>query len=161
MCGRAGDKAEKTRTNWRREAGLLAAPVTPGPEIQRPQVVAKVKKIIKKPVVPAEVAPEGVKKFLLVNHLCAGDVLVSTAAIESLAAQYPDRFWIGVDAKDNSQSDDNNPHVRVLGRDDPEVTVVDWQYPLIQRSNRARFISWTLTPRLWAMLWMCLFWSPA
>jgi ADP-heptose:LPS heptosyltransferase len=138
-CQFSGERSARIKTNWLRESGLLERPCVfledsepKGERIRR----RKAKDAPGRSQEPTQNAPEGVRKILLRNRLCAGDVLVSTAAIESLSAQHPGKFWIGVDAGNNQPIFDHNPHVRQLRRDDPEVRVIDWEYPLIGQSNQ-------------------------
>lgn len=126
-CRRTDDKGKRIRSNWAREAGLLS----PAQEPQKPT------DCIVRYTEPAPIlkAPSGVRKILLENNKCAGDVLVSTAALESVATLYPGRFWIGVDAHDNQPILESNPHVVPLRKDDPEVETVSWDYPMIHESQ--------------------------
>lgn len=75
------------------------------------------------------------QKLILKNPLSPGDVLVSTAALESLHGQYPGQFVTDVDTAVPAVFE-NNPRVTPLGREDPEVRVLPLEYPLIQACNQ-------------------------
>lgn len=71
-------------------------------------------------------------KVRLINNLCPGDVLVMTAAIESLHEQYPEVYEVAV----KSFSPDifeNNP--RVVPHDN-SFRDIEMRYPLINQSNQ-------------------------
>lgn len=150
-CQRRDEKGQKFRINCAREAGLTEH-VPQAPELSEersgdedegnsPETGLDVAEPVQAHHVVknrprGRPAPKGVKKVLLNLPNCAGDCLVATAALESVATQYPGRFWIGIDAHDNQPIFENNPHVKDLNSDDKTVTKVNWEYPLIQSSNQ-------------------------
>jgi ADP-heptose:LPS heptosyltransferase len=77
------------------------------------------------------------RSLILANRLSPGDVLVMTAALESLHRQFPGKFATAV----KTTADDlfeNNPHVIPL----PEIgeaEQIDMQYPLIDQSNQRAY----------------------
>jgi ADP-heptose:LPS heptosyltransferase len=74
------------------------------------------------------------QKLLLKQGQCPGDVLVTTAALESLHRQYPGQYLTDVDTTCNAIFE-NNPHVTKLDRLDGEVRRVEMSYPLINKSD--------------------------
>jgi ADP-heptose:LPS heptosyltransferase len=74
------------------------------------------------------------KSLLLKHFLCPGDVLVMTAAVESLAKQYPGRFRISVDTT-CPEIWENNPHIE---RWDGSGQGIELQYPAIHQSHLIR-----------------------
>lgn len=78
------------------------------------------------------------QKLILRNSLSPGDIVMLTAAVRDLHRSYPGQFLTDV----RTSCTDlwlNNPHITPLSDTDPEVTVVDCAYPLINRSNEAPY----------------------
>lgn len=75
------------------------------------------------------------QKLLLTHHLSAGDCLVMTAALESLHTNFPDKYItdVEVSVKDCFL---NNPHVRLLDRNDSEVKVIQMHYDVNQSDKK-------------------------
>jgi hypothetical protein len=76
-----------------------------------------------------------VQKLILRNLQAPGDSVALTAAIRDLHACYPGRFLTDVRTRWPDLWE-NNPYVTALDRSDPEVKVLDCQYPLIEFSNQ-------------------------
>jgi len=74
-------------------------------------------------------------KLILVNKQSPGDIVMLTAAVRDLHKCYPDRFITDVRTP-CPHLWENNPHITTLNEDDPEVTVLKCEYPLIHRSNQ-------------------------
>jgi hypothetical protein len=76
-----------------------------------------------------------VKKLILRAHLCPGDILTMTAAVESLHLTYPGEY-----ATDVRTSVDeiwqHNPRITPVADDDPDAEKFDLKYPSINRSNQ-------------------------
>lgn len=73
-----------------------------------------------------------------INLFCEqspGDVMTMTAAVESLATIYPNRWTIGVGGT-AIEIWDNNPHVKRANPDEPGVLNIKMEYPSIHRSNQ-------------------------
>jgi ADP-heptose:LPS heptosyltransferase len=68
------------------------------------------------------------------NHLSPGDVLVMSAAIESLHQTYPGKYLTDVDTSANAIYE-SNPHVVRLDRSDPAARTIQMHYPLIHESD--------------------------
>lgn len=75
------------------------------------------------------------QKLILVHGRSPGDILMLTAAVRDLALSYPNRFQVDVRTPYPALWE-NNPHLTSLSWDDPEVEIVDCDYPLILDSNR-------------------------
>jgi hypothetical protein len=76
-----------------------------------------------------------VQKLILSNLQAPGDSVALTAAVRDLHACYPGRFLTDVRTR-WPELWLNNPHLTPLDLDDPQVKVLDVQYPLIAFSNR-------------------------
>jgi ADP-heptose:LPS heptosyltransferase len=74
-------------------------------------------------------------KVILYNNLCPGDLLIMTAAIESLHQQYPGRFITDV-ACFHSTLFDNNPHITKLNPNEKDVIHLWTTYPLVNKTNQ-------------------------
>jgi ADP-heptose:LPS heptosyltransferase len=83
---------------------------------------------------PAIQAPKK-QKILLQNRLSPGDILVMTAAIESLRQLYPNTYLVGIDSGCGAIFE-NNPFIINMDPNDPEVHKIDMQYPLIDHCNQ-------------------------
>jgi ADP-heptose:LPS heptosyltransferase len=75
-------------------------------------------------------------KWLLRNFQSPGDILMLTAAVRDLHLGLPGEFQTDVTTT-CPQLWENNPYLTRFEQNDPEVEVVDCQYPLIHQSNRA------------------------
>ncbi len=75
------------------------------------------------------------KHIILKNNLSPGDILMLTAAVRDLHLTFPGEFQTDVRTS-CSELWDNNPYLTPLADDDPEVTVVNCEYPLIHQSNQ-------------------------
>ncbi len=78
------------------------------------------------------------RKLILRNSLSPGDILVLTAAIRELHLTLPGRFQTDVRTP-SPQIWEHNPYVTPLREDDPNVEVVQCEYPLIHQSNTAPY----------------------
>ena len=75
------------------------------------------------------------RKLILRNFQSPGDIVMLTAAVRDLHRCHPGEFITDV----RTSCPDLwhfNPHITPLDEADPDVTVVDCQYPLIHRSNQ-------------------------
>ena len=73
-----------------------------------------------------------------INLFCEqspGDMMILTAAVESLAITYPGRWTVGV-AGTAIEIWDNNPHIVKLDRSNSAVFNIKMEYPSIHRSNQ-------------------------
>lgn len=78
------------------------------------------------------------KKLILRNGYSPGDIVMLTAAVRDLHRAYPKQFVTDV----RTPCPDlwlNNPLITPLREDDPEVTVLDCEYPLINRCDVAPY----------------------
>ncbi len=74
------------------------------------------------------------RKLVLQNFQSAGDIVMLTAAVRDLHRSYPGEFSTDV----RTPFPDlwaHNPWITPLNEADPEVTVIDCHYPLIDHSN--------------------------
>ena len=78
------------------------------------------------------------KKLILKNSLSPGDIVMLTAAVRDLHACYPDQFLTDVRTSCDHLWE-NNPHITPLDEKDPDVAVLDCEYPLIHQSNQAPY----------------------
>jgi len=76
-----------------------------------------------------------VRKLILRNFQSPGDIVMLTAAVRDLHECYPGEFLTDVrtSCPDLWQ---HNPYLTPLSESDPEVTVIECHYPLIDRSNQ-------------------------
>jgi ADP-heptose:LPS heptosyltransferase len=77
------------------------------------------------------------KKLILVNFQAPGDIVALTAAVRDLHRAYPKRFLTDVRTS-CPELWEHNPYLTPIAPDDPDSTVIDCHYPLIQESNRRR-----------------------
>ena len=79
-------------------------------------------------------APAGKRKLILRNFQSPGDIVMLTAAVRDLMTAHGDKFEVAVRT---SCPDlwDNNPWLTPLDEEDPEVEIIDMEYPLVHRSN--------------------------
>lgn len=79
---------------------------------------------------------EGARKYILLNKLSPGDVLVSTAAVHGLQRRHPGKFRIAVDTTADPLWE-HNPDVEPLARAREEKwEEVQLHYPLVNESNQ-------------------------
>lgn len=78
------------------------------------------------------------RKLLLKNWMSPGDVVMLTAAVRDLHFACPGRFAMDVRTT-GSQLWEHNPYLTPLNESDPEVQVIECEYPLINSSNTAPF----------------------
>jgi ADP-heptose:LPS heptosyltransferase len=78
------------------------------------------------------------RQLILRNFQSPGDIVMLTAAVRDLHAAYPSEFVTDVRTP-CPEIWENNPHVTPLREDDPDVEIVDCEYPLIHRSNDAPY----------------------
>jgi ADP-heptose:LPS heptosyltransferase len=74
------------------------------------------------------------RKLILRNFQSPGDIVMLTAAVRDLHVTYPGEFLTDVRTSAPALWE-NNPHLTPLSENDPKVTVLDSEYPLIHRSN--------------------------
>ena len=74
-------------------------------------------------------------KLILRNWLSPGDIIILTAAVRDLHRCYPGRFLTDVKTP-SPQLWENNPYLTPLDEKDPEVRLIDCEYPLIHQSNQ-------------------------
>lgn len=79
--------------------------------------------------------PSIVRKVILRNYLSPGDIVMLTAAIRDLHQCYPGRFQTDVRTP-CSHLWENNPYLTPLSENDPDVQIIDCEYPLIHQSNQ-------------------------
>ncbi|HVK58548.1 MAG TPA: glycosyltransferase family 9 protein [Candidatus Kapabacteria bacterium] len=78
------------------------------------------------------------RKLILKNFLSPGDIVMLTAAVRDLHRCYPEEFQ--VDVRTYCQALwENNPYLTPLDEHDPEVTILDCDYPLIRSSNQVPY----------------------
>jgi ADP-heptose:LPS heptosyltransferase len=80
-------------------------------------------------------APSRPRKLILRNHQSPGDIVMLTAAVRDLHRSFPGQFLTDVRTTCDALWE-NNPHLTPLHEDDPEVEIIDCQYPLIHKSNQ-------------------------
>lgn len=74
------------------------------------------------------------KKIILENKQCPGDVMCLTAAVESLHSLFPGRYL--TDVRTTAwEIWQHNPRISQLCSDDPDVEVIRAEYPAVHRSN--------------------------
>ena len=78
------------------------------------------------------------RKLILRNFQSPGDIVMLTAAVRDLHLAYPDAFQTDVRTSAPALWE-NNPFLTPLSDDDPEVEVLDCEYPLIHASNEAPY----------------------
>ena len=91
-------------------------------------------------LVPVErfVVVVGMRKLILRNFQSPGDLVMLTAALRDLHACYPRQFRTDVRTS-CPQLWENNPHLTALDEKDPEVKVLNCDYPLVHQSNEAPY----------------------
>jgi ADP-heptose:LPS heptosyltransferase len=75
------------------------------------------------------------KQLVLRNFQSPGDIVMLTAAVRDLHVRYPGQFVTDVRTPCPALWE-NNPYVTPLEESDPEVEVINCEYPLIHRSNQ-------------------------
>ena len=93
-------------------------------------------KILKFPSRP--LIKDSPKKLILKSFLSPGDIVMLTAAVRDLKKAHGDRFLVDVRTS-CGQLWENNPHLTPLDENDPEVQVIEAEYPLIHRSNTSPY----------------------
>jgi ADP-heptose:LPS heptosyltransferase len=78
------------------------------------------------------------RKLILRNHQSPGDILMLTATVRDIHACYPGEFLTDVRTS-AGQLWMHNPLITPLREDDPEVTSIRCNYPLIHRSNESSY----------------------
>lgn len=73
-------------------------------------------------------------KRILRTALSPGDVITLTAAVRDLKRAYPERLTLDVRTR-FPELWAANPHITPLDPNDPEVEIIDCEYPLVHRSN--------------------------
>jgi ADP-heptose:LPS heptosyltransferase len=79
-----------------------------------------------------------VKKLILRNLLSPGDIVMLTAAVRDLHKCYPGEFVTDVRTSCPGLWD-HNPYLTPLDEVDPNVEVIDCEYPLINQSNQTPY----------------------
>lgn len=74
------------------------------------------------------------KKFIFRNYQSPGDIVMLTAAVRDLHRNYPDEFLTDVRTPCPGLWE-NNPYITPLDEGDPDVSILQCEYPLIHRSN--------------------------
>jgi ADP-heptose:LPS heptosyltransferase len=74
------------------------------------------------------------QKLILRNFQSPGDVVMLTAAVRDLHRCYPGRFVTDVRTSAPALWE-RNPYLTPLDESDPEVEIIECEYPLIHRSN--------------------------
>ena len=74
------------------------------------------------------------KKLMLRNFQSPGDIVMLTAAVRDLHVCYPRKYTTDVRTSCPALWE-NNPSIEPLDEKDPEVEIIDCEYPLIHRSN--------------------------
>ena len=77
----------------------------------------------------------GPLKLILRNWLSPGDIIMLTAAVRDLHRCYPGRCLTDVRTP-SPELWENNPHLTPLDEQDPEVRLIQCEYPLIHQSNQ-------------------------
>lgn len=75
------------------------------------------------------------EKLVLKSFLSPGDLLMLSAAIRDLHRAYPGRYLTDVRTSCPGLWD-NNPYITRLSESDPEVRIIDCEYPLIHQCHR-------------------------
>lgn len=74
------------------------------------------------------------KKVIITNEQCPGDVMAITAAVESLHLAFPRKYL--TDVRTTAwEIWQHNPHITDLCSDDPDVVTIKAEYPAIHKSN--------------------------
>ncbi len=78
------------------------------------------------------------QKLILKNFQSPGDLVMLTAAVRDLHRSCPGEYLTDVRSPCPALWE-HNPFITAIADDDPEVRVIDCQYPLIHRSNHAPY----------------------
>jgi len=78
------------------------------------------------------------RKLILRNFQSPGDLMMLTATVRDLHKNYPGRFMTDVRTSCSALWE-NNPYLTELDEKDPDVEVIDCEYPLIHKSNTAPY----------------------
>lgn len=73
-------------------------------------------------------------KLIIRQHQSPGDILMLTAAIRDLHKAYPAMFLTAVDTAADALFE-NSPYIVSLDKQDPEVFIIQAEYPLVHKSN--------------------------
>lgn len=76
------------------------------------------------------------KLLLTVNGLSPGDVLVMTAAIETLHLRYPGQFLVAVKSSCSKELFEHNPGITAFMEGETGIETISMHYPLIDQSDR-------------------------
>lgn len=74
-------------------------------------------------------------KIILKSFLSPGDIIMLTAAVRDLHLTYPGEFITDIRTSCDALWE-NNPYINPLDESDPDVQVIDCDYPLIHQSNQ-------------------------
>lgn len=77
-------------------------------------------------------------KLILRNYQSPGDIVMLTAAVRDLHLCYPGRFQTDVRTPCPGLWE-NNPFITPLWEGDPEVRIINCEYPLIHQSNNGAY----------------------
>jgi hypothetical protein len=78
------------------------------------------------------------RKLILKNKQCPGDILMLTAAVRDLHLTHPGQFLTDVRTSAAALWK-HNPHITPLDDADPDVETIDCRYPLIHESSRTPY----------------------
>ena len=74
------------------------------------------------------------RKLILTNKLSPGDIIMLTAVVRDLHMTFPGEFLTD-DRTTCTDLWEHNPYIIHLDENDPDVDVMECEYPLIQKSN--------------------------
>ncbi len=78
------------------------------------------------------------RRLILRNFQSPGDIVMLTAAVRDLHLTYPQQFVTDVRTSCPALWE-HNPYLTAIDEREPDVQLIDCQYPLIHRSNEAPF----------------------
>ena len=87
---------------------------------------------------PSKIPPQKPRKIILKSFLSPGDIVMLTAAVRDLKKAHGDKILVDVRTSAD-QIWENNPYLTKLDEKDPDVRVIEAEYPLIHRSNTSPF----------------------
>ena len=117
------------------------------PPIPKPINIQEVKKAHEGPILlngmgPSESIFEKVKtrpiRLLIRQHQSPGDILMLTAAIRDLHKAYPGLFLTDIETATDALFE-NNPYITRIPWNDPELFIIQAEYPLVHESNQGPF----------------------
>lgn len=79
--------------------------------------------------------PAPLRKLILKNSQCPGDILMLTAAVRDLHLTHPGMFQTDVRTSSGALWK-HNPYITLLDEGDPEVETIACRYPPIHQSSR-------------------------